>query len=102
MGNQTSAIAQTWTRSPNCPIGLLWHTGNPGDPFPRLILFNVLDGKRWEISTTNKEAREFVVGLVRARRTATELTDDAFRGQYEKTLKEARAIVDRIPQPMET
>jgi hypothetical protein len=77
--------------------GLLWANAHPDTPFPRLLLFKVLDGERWEISTTEEEAREFVVGVFRAKRTRTKLTDDEFRQQCEKTSNEAQAIVDRIP-----
>lgn len=78
--------------------GWLWQDSHPDAPFPRLVVFNVLDGERWEISTTKEEAREVVVGLLRAKRPATKLTDDEFREQCEKTLGEARDIIDRIPE----
>ena len=78
--------------------GWLWQDSHPDAPFPRLVLFNVLDGERWEISTTKEEAREVVVGLLRAKRPATKLTDDEFREQCEQTLEKARDIVDRIPE----
>ena len=77
--------------------GLLWAITHPDAPFPRLLLFNVLDGERWEISTTKEEAQEFVEGVIRTKRTRTKLTDDEFRIQYESTSDEAQAIVDRMP-----
>ena len=80
--------------------GLLWADEHPDAPFPRLLLFNVLDGERWEISTTKKQALGFVMGMFRAKRARTKLTDDEFRRQYEETSDEAQAIVDRIPQPI--
>jgi len=79
--------------------GLLWANSHPNDPFPRLLLFNLRDGERWEISTTKEEALEFVVGLFRAKRMTTKLTDEEFRRQCEKTSDEARAIIDRLPPP---
>ena len=77
--------------------GLLWAITHPDAPFPRLLLFNVLDGERWEISTTKEEAQEFVEGVIRTKRTRTKLTDDEFRSQCESTSDEAQAIVDRMP-----
>ena len=77
--------------------GLLWAIEHPDAPFPRLLLFNVLDGERWEISTTKEEAQEFVEGVIRAKRTRTKLTDDEFRSQCENTSDEAQAIVDMMP-----
>jgi hypothetical protein len=76
--------------------GFLWAVTHPDAPFPRLLLFNVSDGERWEISTTKEEAREFVVGVFCAKRTRTKLTDDEFRQQCGKTSDEAHAIADRI------
>ena len=78
--------------------GLLWANKHSDAPFPRLLLFNVLDGERWEIFTTKEEALEFVMGVFRAKRTRTKLTDDEFRRQYEKTSDEAQSIVARIPR----
>jgi len=77
--------------------GWLWAKTYPETPFPRLLLFNALDGERWEISTTKKEARAFVKGVIRAKRARAKLTDDEFRRQYEKTSAEAQAFVDRMP-----
>lgn len=77
--------------------GFLWAEKHPNAPFPRLLLFNVLDGERWEISTTKEEAKEFVLGVVRAKGTRTKLTDDEFRREYEKTSDEARSLVDKMP-----
>jgi hypothetical protein len=81
--------------------GLLWANKHPDTPFPCLILFNVLDGERWEISTTKEEALEFVVGVFHAKRTNIQLTDDEFRQQCEKTSDEAQAIVDRMEWPID-
>jgi len=77
--------------------GWLWANSHPNAPFPRLLLFNLRDGERWEIFTTKSEAQEFVVGLFRAKRMPTKLTDEEFRRQCEKTSDEARAIIDRLP-----
>jgi hypothetical protein len=77
--------------------GLLWVNQHPDAPFPRLLLFNVLDGERWEISTAKEEALKFVVGVFRAKHTNTKLTDDEFLQQCKRTSDEAQAIVDRIP-----
>jgi hypothetical protein len=77
--------------------GLLWADSHPDAPFPRLLLFNVRDGERWEISTTKEEAREFVVGLLLAKRATVKLTDDEFRRQWEKTSAEAQSTANRIP-----
>lgn len=76
--------------------GFLWADKHRDAPFPRLLLFNVLDGDRWEISTTKEEAREFVMGVVSAKHTRKP-TDDEFRREYEKTSDEARSLVDKMP-----
>lgn len=79
--------------------GLLWAAKQPDAPFPRLLLFNVRDGARLEVVTTLEKTRGFVEELLRAKYTVTKRIDDTeFWRLCEKTMDEARFVVDRIPQ----
>ena len=82
--------------------GLLWADSHPNAPFPRLLLFSVQNGERWENFTTKEEALGFVVGLASAKPTTTKLSDDEFRQECEKTSDEAQAIIVRIAVPTKT
>jgi hypothetical protein len=74
--------------------GLLWAAKYADAPFPRLLLFNVRDGARWEIVTTREKARSFVEDLLRAKYTVTKPVDDEeFLRLCGKTMDE---VVDRI------
>jgi hypothetical protein len=71
--------------------GLLWamqHAAS-GAPFPRIVLFNIRDGTRWDIEATLKEARQLIEGVLHAKYTTKgQSPTEIFLEQCEAARKE--------------
>jgi hypothetical protein len=85
--------------------GFLWQIRSAahGMPFPRIVLFNVRDGARWDIETTLEEARQLIEGVLRAKYTTKgQSSTEVFLNQCEATRKEVEAVVEQfVPRPTE-
>jgi hypothetical protein len=64
--------------------------------FPRLILFNIRDGAKWEISTTHADAMALTEGLLRAKYTATgEVSTPSFLQRCGEVCEEVKVGMSR-------
>jgi hypothetical protein len=79
--------------------GFLWATLNRS-LFPRLVLFNVRDGTRWDIHTTLPKSRALIEGVLRAKYTAKEpVSDEEFLRRCVLVQDEGRAIIEQLKYP---
>jgi hypothetical protein len=72
-------------------LAFLWVMLNGGinAPFPRIVLFNVRDGTRWDIETTLDEARQLIEGVLRSKYTSKAgISDEEFLQQCERARAE--------------
>jgi hypothetical protein len=72
-------------------LAFLWVMLNGGidTPFPRIVLFNVRDGTRWDIETTLAEARQLIAGVLRSKYTSkVPISHVEFLQQCERTRAE--------------
>jgi hypothetical protein len=83
--------------------GFLWamRSAAYGMPFPRIVLFNVRDGARWDIETTLEEAGQLIEGVLRAKYTTKgQSPTEVFLSQCEATRKDVEMVVEQfVPRP---
>jgi hypothetical protein len=79
-------------------VGFLWTSKHGRNAlFPRLVLFNVRYGARWDIHTTFDEAKALIEGVLRAKYTAHGQTPlDVFLRRCEGVRGEVEAVVEKL------